>query len=160
MGLGIDRPKVLGATHFHEIFENGFLQPRASLTYGYMEVCLDQEAEHLEDQVTYLYKYELQCYVNPLLIMQIAFEPAVVTQVMVAGEDLPSLLDSRANRDSSCAALNGIDATIVDRANHLMEMSIKGEDLVSACAEFSEKEEDDLRDAVNDFDCIGIKIQY
>ena len=149
LGLRIDRPKVLGATHFHEIFENGFLQPRASLDYGYMEVCLDQEAEDLEDQVTYLYKYELECGVNALLTMQIAFGLAVVTQVMVAGEDSPILLDSCANRDSSCAALNGIDATIVDRANHLMEMSAKGEDLVSACSKFSEKEEDDLRDAVN-----------
>lgn len=97
MGLGVDRPKVLGATHFHEIFENGFLQPRASLAYGYMEVSLNQEAENLEDQVTYLYKYELQCNVNALLTMQLAFELAVVTQVMVAGENISSLLDSRAN---------------------------------------------------------------
>lgn len=25
LGLGDERPKVLAATHFHEIFENGFL---------------------------------------------------------------------------------------------------------------------------------------
>lgn len=125
-----------------------------------MEVCLDQEAEDLEDQITYLYKYELQCVVNALLTVQIALEPAVVTQVMAAGEDLTNPLSSRANRDSSCAALNGIDATVVDRANHLFEMSAKGEDLVSACSKFSEKEEDDLKDAVNDSDCIGIDVKY
>ncbi len=56
LGLGNDRPKVLGATHFHEIFENGFLKPRTSLEIGYMEVRLDQAAQDIEDQITYLYK--------------------------------------------------------------------------------------------------------
>lgn len=125
-----------------------------------MEVRLDQEAEDLEDQVTYLYKYELRCDVNALLTIRIAFESAEVILVMVVGEALPSLLGSLANGDLSCAAMNGIDATIVDRANNLMEISAKGEDLVSACSKFSEKEEDDLKDAVNDSACIGIKCQY
>lgn len=57
LGRGIDRPKILAATHFHEIFENGFLQNRPSLSYGYMEVRLNREAEDLEDQVTYLYNF-------------------------------------------------------------------------------------------------------
>ena len=56
LGLGNDRPKVLGATHFHEIFENGFLKPRPSLEIGYMEVRLDRAAQDIEDQITYLYK--------------------------------------------------------------------------------------------------------
>ena len=62
-----------------------------------------------------------------------------------------------ANWYLSCAALNGVDATIVDRANYLIEISAKGEDLVGACAGISEKEEDDLKDAVNDSDRIGLK---
>ncbi|KAL8660590.1 MAG: hypothetical protein Q9202_006399 [Teloschistes flavicans] len=56
LGLGARRPKVLGATHFHEIFENGFLQPRPHLSFGHMEVRIDVEAEAVEDQITYLYK--------------------------------------------------------------------------------------------------------
>ena len=56
LGLGNDRPKVLGATHFHEIFENGFLKLRPALEFGYMEVRLDQDAQDIEDQITYLYK--------------------------------------------------------------------------------------------------------
>ena len=51
----------------------------------------------------------------------------------------------------SCAALNGVDATIVNRANYLVEISAKGDDLVASCAGVSGKEEeDDLRDAVNE----------
>lgn len=52
----VKRPKVLGATHFHEIFENGFLQPRPSLAFGHMEVRINMDAEAIEDQITYLYK--------------------------------------------------------------------------------------------------------
>jgi DNA mismatch repair protein MSH5 len=56
LSLGDGRPKVLGATHFHEIFENGFLQPRPSLDFGHMEVRLDEKTENMEDQISYLYK--------------------------------------------------------------------------------------------------------
>lgn len=56
LSLGPNRPKVLGTTHFHEIFENGFLQPRPSLAFGHMEVRIDMDAEAIEDQITYLYK--------------------------------------------------------------------------------------------------------
>ncbi|KAL9597285.1 MAG: hypothetical protein Q9219_005266 [cf. Caloplaca sp. 3 TL-2023] len=59
LNLGEERPKVLGATHFHEIFENGFLLPRPYLAFGHMQVRIDEEAEAIEDQVTYLYKYDV-----------------------------------------------------------------------------------------------------
>lgn len=56
LGLGDIRPKVLGATHFHEIFEHGFLKPRPELTFGHMEVRTDDEADDVENQIIYLYK--------------------------------------------------------------------------------------------------------
>lgn len=56
LSLGDERPKVLGATHFHEIFENGFLPPRPALAFGHMEVRVDAEVEEFENQITYLYK--------------------------------------------------------------------------------------------------------
>ena len=58
LSLGEDRPKVLGATHYHEIFENSFLKPRPYLAFGHLEVRLDQDAEDVENQITYLYKYD------------------------------------------------------------------------------------------------------
>jgi len=48
----------------------------------------------------------------------------------------------------SCAALNGVDQAIVDRADELVLLSARGEDLVAACATISEKEEVDLETAV------------
>jgi DNA mismatch repair protein MSH5 len=52
-----DPPKVIAATHFHEIFENDFLPPRPGLQLGHMEVKVCEESQQVEDQVTYLYKY-------------------------------------------------------------------------------------------------------
>ena len=50
---------------------------------------------------------------------------------------------------SSCAALNGVDAAIVNRANTLVELSAKGDDLVAACAAPSDQEWEELKDAVS-----------
>ncbi|RHZ44737.1 MutS family protein MSH5 [Aspergillus thermomutatus] len=52
-----DAPKVIAATHFHEIFENGFLQPRPRLQLGHMEVRISGESRQVEDQITYLYNF-------------------------------------------------------------------------------------------------------
>lgn len=52
-----DPPKVIAATHFHEIFENDFLPFRPGLQLGHMEVKLCEESQQVEDQVTYLYKF-------------------------------------------------------------------------------------------------------
>lgn len=51
-----DAPKVIAATHFHEIFENDFLASRPRLQLGHMEVKVCEEFKDVEDQVTYLYK--------------------------------------------------------------------------------------------------------
>jgi DNA mismatch repair protein MSH5 len=57
LNLNQERPKVLAATHFHEIFEGGFLQDRPGLSFGHMEVCVDTHADEVEDQITYLYEF-------------------------------------------------------------------------------------------------------
>ncbi|KAH3979586.1 hypothetical protein HBH70_150560 [Parastagonospora nodorum] len=57
LSLGSERPKVIGATHFHEIFEMNLLKPRPTLAFGYMEVRIDTEASEASDQITYLYNY-------------------------------------------------------------------------------------------------------
>ncbi|KAI0197764.1 muts domain V-domain-containing protein [Astrocystis sublimbata] len=56
-GLGHARPKVLVATHFHEIFDDHFLNEGAELAHAHMEVHIDLEAPTIEDQVTYLYRF-------------------------------------------------------------------------------------------------------
>lgn len=48
-------PKVLAATHFHEIFEGGYVTQRPHLQFAHMEVRTDETAQSAKEQVVYLY---------------------------------------------------------------------------------------------------------
>lgn len=115
LSLDIERPKVLAATHFHEIFESGFLQERAELSFGHMEVLVDTQAEEVEDQITYLYNF-------------------------VPGRSISSF-------GTVCAVLNGIDPAVVERADELILLAARGEDLIAACSKVGEEEAQDLENA-------------
>ena len=41
-----------------EIFEMGLLKPRSTLAFGHLEVKIDTEKSQIDDQITYLYKYD------------------------------------------------------------------------------------------------------
>ncbi|KAI1826467.1 putative MSH5 protein [Xylaria intraflava] len=55
--LGGERPKLLVATHFHEIFDSGFVAESPELAVCHMEIHVDLDAATPEDQVTYLYQF-------------------------------------------------------------------------------------------------------
>lgn len=108
-------PKVLVATHFHEIFEQKFLPDSPRLSFAHMEVHVDPEAENMEDQVTYLFR-------------------------LTPGRSAFSF-------GSRCAAMNGVDAAVVKRADALTLLLARGEDLRAACARLSDRESQMLEDA-------------
>ncbi|KAJ5082300.1 DNA mismatch repair protein MutS core [Penicillium argentinense] len=111
-----DAPKVIAATHFHEIFEHNFLAPRPRLQLGHMEVKVCDEYREAEDQVTYLYN----------------FRPG----------------RSSKSFGTICAAINGIDAAIVARADEIASLAARGENLIAACAILPREETTVLRQAV------------
>ncbi len=123
---GRARPKVLAATHFHEIFEMGFLPPRTGLQFAHMEVRVD--AKHHDDDDN-----------------QQAHAGQSATQVTY----LYNLRPGRSTESfgTQCAAMNGVPAPIVERASQLSTLAAKGEDLVSVCAVGGREEEEDLERA-------------
>ncbi|PSN73019.1 hypothetical protein BS50DRAFT_653326 [Corynespora cassiicola Philippines] len=97
LGLGPERPKVVGATHFHEIFELGFLRPRPSLTFGHMEVRIDPGTPQIDDQITYLYNFcegrSTESYGSCCAAMNgvptnIVHRARILTELESLGEDL------------------------------------------------------------------------
>lgn len=108
-------PKVLVATHFHEIFEQKFLPKSPRLFFAHMEVHVDLETEIMQDQVTYLFR-------------------------LTPGRSTSSF-------GSRCAAMNGVDAVVVQRADALNLLLARGEDLRTACARLSARENQTLEDA-------------
>ncbi|KAJ6109241.1 hypothetical protein N7486_001475 [Penicillium sp. IBT 16267x] len=114
--LGLeDSPKVLAATHYHEIFENDFLALRPKLQLGHMEVKVCEEYQEVEDQVTYLYNFR----------------------------------EGRSNKSfgTICAAINGIDPSIISRANEIGSLAARGENLIAACAAIPAEEMQALQTA-------------
>lgn len=113
--LGAERPKVLAATHFHEIFESQFLVESPELGFGHMDVRLDFDAPTMEDQVTYLFQ-------------------------LAPGRSISSF-------GSRCAAMNGIDQAVVERAESIMLMLVRNEDLEVVCSKLSDAEAQKLEEA-------------
>ncbi|KAI1770907.1 muts domain V-domain-containing protein [Hypoxylon cercidicola] len=113
--LGPERPKVLAATHFHEIFESQFLVEGPELAFGHMDVRLDFDAPTTEDQVTYLFR-------------------------LAPGRSISSF-------GSRCAAMNGIDQAVVERAESIMLMIVQNEDLQVVCSRLSKAETQRLEEA-------------
>jgi DNA mismatch repair protein MSH5 len=131
LGRGDGAPKVLAATHFHEIFEQGFLTDEVpGLAFEHMEVRVDdrRQTDHSEErasttdtdgtdnaQITYLYN-------------------------LCPGRSAESF-------GTQCAAMNGVPAAIVQRASQLSRLAAQGADLVSVCAGVGKEEEEDLVEA-------------
>ncbi|KAK1709027.1 muts domain V [Colletotrichum lupini] len=115
--LGLQSPKVLITTHYHEIFEGGYLQERPRLSLAHMEVRLDIDANQMEDQVIFLYS-------------------------LVPGRSTSSF-------GSRCAALNGIDTAVVERAEAIVLLLARNEDLGVVCARLDATDEARLEEAEN-----------
>ncbi|KAK4449400.1 muts domain V-domain-containing protein [Podospora aff. communis PSN243] len=109
LDMGPERPRVIVGTHFHDIFENGLLEEREGVGFAHMDVKLNEEAEEMEDEITYLHK-------------------------LLPGRGESSLA-------SSCAAQNGVDPEIIERADDLIAYQETNEDLEVVCVGLTEKEQ-------------------
>jgi DNA mismatch repair protein MSH5 len=97
ISLGSERPRMLAATHFHEIFENGFIVESPDLAFAHLEVHLDPSADNDEDKLTFLYQlvegrsvtsYGTQCAVMNGVDKAIVERADAITVLLARGEDL------------------------------------------------------------------------
>ncbi|KAF5985318.1 DNA mismatch repair MSH5 [Fusarium coicis] len=58
LSLGPECPRLLAATHFHEVFECGYLENHNGLRIAHMNVRMDWNASVVDDQVTFLFNLE------------------------------------------------------------------------------------------------------
>ena len=121
LSLGRNAPKVLVATHFHEIFSLGLFDKMPNISYAHMEVHVEERGnlgagDHNSD-ITYLYNLR------------------------------PGRSDL--SYGSQCAAMNGIPAEVFERATELARLVSEGEDLVALCSALKEDEMEELSHAEN-----------
>jgi DNA mismatch repair protein MSH5 len=81
-------------------------------------------------------------------------EVKVDTEASDIDNQITYLYNYRPERSTSsfgtcCAAMNGIDGAVIKRAEDLILLSLRGADLVEACAELPEAELAELKDAVS-----------
>ena len=81
-------------------------------------------------------------------------EVKVDTEASEVDDQITYLYNYRPERSNSsfgtcCAAMNGVDRDIVERAEKLILLAARGEDLVEACAALPQDELAELQDAVS-----------
>jgi DNA mismatch repair protein MSH5 len=105
LDLGVDRPKVLAGTHFHDVFENGLLPAGADVALGHLDVKLDAQAEDPEDKITFL--FHLLPGRSPLSLgVMCAAINDVSSEVIRRAQAIVALQDDNESLVEACSSLS------------------------------------------------------
>lgn len=105
LSLGPHAPRLLVATHFHELFEGGYQRGHEGLVLSHMDVKTDWKADRIEDQVTYLFKLA-QGHSSSSFGGRCAALNGVPGAVVDRAEAITLLLSRNEDLGSSCARLS------------------------------------------------------
>ncbi|PYH87180.1 DNA mismatch repair protein Msh5 [Aspergillus uvarum CBS 121591] len=111
-------PKVVAATHFHEILENGFLRPRPRLQLGHMEVQLSEPSHKTEDQITYLYNFR-SGRSNKSFGTVCAAMNGISQAVVDRASEIATLSARGENLIAACATLSAEEMRVLEQADTL-----------------------------------------
>ncbi|UNI15285.1 hypothetical protein JDV02_001828 [Purpureocillium takamizusanense] len=102
LSQGLRPPKLLLATHFHEVFEGHYLRQHSGLALAQMDVRLCWDANQIEDQVTYLFtltqghstsSFGGQCAALNGVPNTIVEHAGAISRLLVRNEDIASVLE-------------------------------------------------------------------
>ncbi|PYI12502.1 DNA mismatch repair protein Msh5 [Aspergillus sclerotiicarbonarius CBS 121057] len=135
-------PKVIAATHFHEILENGFLKPTPQLQLGHMEVRVREDPTEAEDQITYLYNFRLgrsgQSFGTVCAAMN-GISQAIVDRA----DEIASLSARGENLIAACAMLSAEETQALEDADKLarkfLALDLSGTDKINGTRDMLEK---------------------
>lgn len=116
--LGAESPRLLVATHFHELFEEGLLGEYRGLDMAHMDVRTDWAAGQPDDQITYLFKL-CEGYSNSSFGVKCAALNGVPTPVVQRAEAITQLLARNEDLRSACAKLSDQEETRLEAAEFL-----------------------------------------
>lgn len=119
LSRGIETPKVLAATHWHEIFEAGFLLPRAGLEFAHMEVLVEEAGGQIDKQVTHLYSYKQGRSVQSFGTCCAAMN-SVPPPIVARAEQLILLAAKGCDLVEACTVIPKEDLAELDRAVSLL----------------------------------------
>ncbi|KAF8158870.1 muts domain V-domain-containing protein [Mycena galopus ATCC 62051] len=145
LNRGPDCPKVLAATHFHDVFREDLLDPDAvAITFLHMQVMFTSSSGHIIDGASphYLVKPSLGSANADSAHAHDTKKGEKITYLYRVAEGLS--LDSHA---AKCAEIFGVPSRIVQRAQHVSHL-ISTHELGKLLDEvMSDKEREDLGDA-------------
>ncbi|KAK0628150.1 muts domain V-domain-containing protein [Bombardia bombarda] len=113
--FGVNRPKILVGTHFHELFTTGLIKAESGVALAHMDFRMNADAQDPQDYITFLFR-------------------------LVSGRGTSSL-------GTMCAAINGVEREVVERAADLVLMQSRNEDLEEAFRDDTDEDVEELRKA-------------
>ncbi|EYB22536.1 hypothetical protein FG05_11941 [Fusarium graminearum] len=148
LSLKSDCPRLLAATHFHEVFENNYLAHHISFKIAHMNVRLEQEASLVDDQVTYLFNLEYghntssyggRCAALNGVPSLVVDRAETVSQLLARNEDLGAV----------CARLSPTDEDVLEKAELTARLFL-ARSFDNGDVDISSETRENTRDSVRD----------
>ncbi|QKD47976.2 muts domain V-domain-containing protein [Fusarium oxysporum Fo47] len=115
LSLGPECPRLLAATHFHEVFECGYLENHNGLRIAHMNVRMDWNASLVDDQVTFLFNLEYG-HSTSSFGGRCAALNGVPSAVVERAENISKLLARNEDLSAICARLSRAEEVQLGKA--------------------------------------------
>lgn len=121
-----EAPRILAATHHHELFEPGVLNMGPNMTLAHMDVRVSVGNEGPSNEVTFLYAL-VPGRATTSFGVRCAAINGVDTRVVRRAEEITALLTSQKDLQSACVELSDSEAKELERAEAVSRMVLSVE---------------------------------